>query len=252
MALRQMHRRAKSQHRQAFWDLSYLSLLRPAHFDSSYNRDAMLLYYITDRHGFAVTEAEQRRELLRCVANAASSGVDYIQLREKDRDSAELELLAREALHLVRNNASSSRLLINSRADIALAVGADGVHLPAGSPPATSIREKWKQETGREPLIGVSAHCFSDLQQAQLHGASFAVFAPIFEKVGTAIKGIGLEALRQACAGTGIPVLALGGVSVANAKACLDAGAKGVAGIRLFQQGDMTLTIKQLRKLQET
>lgn len=209
----------------------------------------MLLYYITDRHGFAGTEAERRRELLRRIAEAAHAGVDCIQLREKDLDPAELELLAREALHVIRINGNETKFLMNTRADIALAIGADGVHLPAGSPPASTIRGEWKQKAGQEPLIGISAHSFSELQQAELHGASFTVLAPIFEKVGAPAKGIGLEALRQACAGTGVPILALGGINVNNAKFCLDAGARGVAGIRLFQQGDVAETVKRLRRL---
>jgi thiamine-phosphate pyrophosphorylase len=207
----------------------------------------VVLYYITDRHGFSGTEPDQRRQVLRRIVEASCANVDYIQLREKDLDPVELELLAREALHLIRSSASATKFLINSRAAIALAIGADGVHLPAGSLPPRAIREKWKQETGLEPTIGVSAHTISDLQQAELQGANFALLAPIFEKVGVPAKNIGLEGLRQACTGSGIPVLALGGITLANAKSCLDAGARGIAGIRLFQQGDVSETVARLR-----
>jgi thiamine-phosphate pyrophosphorylase len=209
----------------------------------------VLLYYITDRHGFSGTEADQRHQLLRRIAEASCTAVDYIQLREKDLEPAELELLAREALHLIRSNTSTTRFLINTRADMALTIGADGVHLPGSSPPARAIREKWRLETGQEPLIGVSVHSISDLQQAELHGANLAVLAPIFEKVGAPAQKVGLEGLRQACAGSGMPVLALGGINLANARSCLDAGARGVAGIRLFQQGDLAETAARLREL---
>jgi thiamine-phosphate pyrophosphorylase len=208
----------------------------------------MLLYYITDRKGFAGAESDQRAALLRCIAEAARAGVDYIQLREKDLIAAKLELLARGALRVVRDTSATTKLLINSRADIALEVGADGVHLPADSPPVSEVRAIWLRHAKYEPLIGVSAHSVEDLLQAESDGASFAVLAPIFEKAAIAAKGIGLDVLREACSQSRIPVLALGGVSLANAHACLEAGAAGIAGIRLFQQGDVAETIHELRE----
>ena len=209
----------------------------------------MLLYYITDRQGFAGDDSEQRAALLRRIAEAARAGVDYIQLREKDLAVAELELLAREALHVIRHNTTTTKLLINTRLDIALNVGADGVHLPAGSPPAHEIREHWLRHSDREPLIGVSAHRVEDVRQAGATGASFAVLAPIFEKIATGASGIGLDVLRLACAASHMPILALGGVTLVNARDCLDAGASGIAAVRLFQQGDVAETVRQLREL---
>lgn len=249
----------------------------------------MLLYYITDRTGFAGTHAAQRIALLRRIAEAACAGVDYAQLREKDLTARELESLAREALRAVRDN-GRTRLLINGRADIALACGADGVHLPAGELPLAEVRAWWSKRNAespfrcgvgvagikgtrspatvdegavevmdRGPLIGVSAHSLADLRQAAAQGADFAVLAPIFEKVQLAAKGIGLEALRQACSAMrpqdGSPsqfaVLALGGVNLENARACLEAGADGLAGIRLFQNGDVSETVHRLRQAAE-
>ncbi len=214
----------------------------------------MLLYYITDRKGFAGTDHEQRAALLRRVAEAARGGVDYIQLREKDLSAEELQRLASQALGAVRTNSAVTKLLINSHPDIAIAVGADGVHLPAGFPPADEIRDQWLRHSDREPIIGVSAHSVEDVRQAESNGASFAVLAPIFEKSTTGAKGLGLKVLRLACSPTaGLPnsftVLALGGVTLANARACIDAGAAGVAGIRLFQQGDVAETVRRLRAL---
>ncbi len=219
----------------------------------------MLLYYITDRRGFGGTNAEQRIALLRNIGEAARAGVDYIQLREKDLCPADLEQLAREALHIVRGNSNIAKLLINGRADIALACGADGVHLPSGDLGAFEIRQLWSRCSDREPLIGISAHSAADLREAQTHDASFAVLAPIFEKVQTNAKGIGLDVLHDACLGLRgdasalgrrFPVLALGGVNLTNARACLQAGADGVAAIRLFQCGDIFETVRQLRELQ--
>jgi thiamine-phosphate pyrophosphorylase len=97
-------------------------------------------------------------------------------------------------------------------------------------------------------MIGVSAHSFAEAKQAEEDGASFAVLAPIFAKAETPVKGIGLDMLREACMGSRLPVLALGGVNLTNARSCLDAGAAGIAGIRLFQQGDVSERVKRLRE----
>jgi thiamine-phosphate pyrophosphorylase len=209
----------------------------------------VLLYYITDRAGFEGNESERGAALLRCIAEAARAGVDFIQLHEKDLNPADLELLAREALRVLRDNSATTKLLINTHADVALEVGADGVHLPAGSPLASEVRKSWMLRSNVVPLIGVSAHNAADVQEAAAQGASFAVLAPIFEKVAAGSTGIGLDVLREACGGSRIPVLALGGVNLANARACLDAGAAGMAGIRLFQQGDVSRTVNALRSL---
>ena len=211
----------------------------------------MVLYYITDRRAFAGTDAEQRVALLRCIASAARAGVDYIQLREKDLSSADLELLARQALHVVRDNSAQTRLLINTHADIALSVGADGVHLPAGSPSCREVRNAWNRVSNTRPFIGVSVHSVAGVQLAEIEGASFVVLAPIFEKVAAGTKGIGVEILRQACAAAALPVLALGGVRLGNARECLAAGAAGIAGIRLFQENSVSQTVAALRWLEQ-
>lgn len=219
----------------------------------------MLLYYITDRTRFAGSETERRGALLRKVAEASRAGVDYIQLREKDLMTRELERLATEAIHAVRENASVTKLLINGRADVSLACDADGVHLPAGELAASEVRALWMKCSDREPLISVSAHSVADVRYAEAHGANFAVLAPIFEKVQANTSGIGIDVVRVACAESGISdnveapyrggfaVLALGGVNLGNARACIEAGAAGVAGIRLFQEGDVLDTVRRLR-----
>ena len=216
----------------------------------------MLLYYITDRKGLGEADDGQRSALLRRIGEAARAGVDYIQLREKDLSPRDLERLAREALAEVRENSRTTRLLINERADVALACGADGVHLPAGQLSAFEVRALWTKCCDREPLIGVSAHSAAEVRVAKAQGADLVVLAPIFEKVQTGTAGIGTDAIRQACSAGAeacvsgqFAVLALGGVNLANARACLEAGAAGVAGIRLFQRGDLQQTVRQLRDL---
>jgi len=219
----------------------------------------MLLCYITDRHSFPGGEKQQRRQLLLRIAAAASAGVDYIQLREKDLAIAELELLTRNAVAAVRSNSACTRLLINGRTDVALACDADGVHLPANELTASEVRAIWMRVAARPPIIGVSAHSIDQVRYAEAHGADFALLAPIFEKPNTDIRGLGPALLSVACRGaqppdntesapTGsFPVLALGGVDLSNALACLRAGASGVAGIRLFQEGEIRDRVRALR-----
>ncbi len=216
----------------------------------------MLLYYITDRQQFPGTEPRRRELLLARIAEAARAGVDYIQLREKDLSGRELESLAREAVGLVRetrNVKRETRLLITSRSDVALAAGADGVHLPSDDIPASDARavlssalaRNVKHET-RNIIIAVSCHTAEEVRLAETQGADFAVFGPVFEKVGTPLS-TGLDALRDACLGP-LPVLAIGGVTLANARACVEAGAAGIAAIRLFQENDIASVVKKLRQ----
>jgi thiamine-phosphate pyrophosphorylase len=223
---------------------------------------AMVLYYITDRKSLTGTDAQQRNRLLYRIGEAAQAGIDYIQLREKDLASRDLERLAGDAVRMVRDRSATAKLLINGRADVALASKADGVHLPAGELAASEVRALWMRASEREPTIAVSAHTVAEVRAAVTEGANFAVLAPIFEKPHTDVRGIGLDALRAACAGlqrldnadsaqpSGFPVLALGGVTLSNAGACLTAGAAGVAGIRLFQTGDIVDTVCRLRELE--
>ena len=219
----------------------------------------MLLYYITDRKSLAGTDAQQRNRLLVRIGEAAQSGVDYIQLREKDLAARDLERLAREAVRTVRGHSATVKLLINRRTDVAIATGADGVHLPAGELPASDVRTLWMQVSNRAPIIAVSVHTVVELRAAVTDGANFAVLAPIFEKPHTDVQEIGLDPLRAACAGPTpddaglqrhLAVLALGGVTLANAADCMATGAAGVAGIRLFQSGDVAETVRRLRDLE--
>jgi thiamine-phosphate pyrophosphorylase len=216
----------------------------------------VLLYYITDRQQFPGPEPRHRELLLAKIAEAARAGVDYIQLREKNLPARELEALAREAVRIcreTRNQNRDTRLLVNSRSDVALAAGADGVHLPSDDISASDARAIWsaafarnsKLET-RNCLIAVSCHTADEVRLAEAQGADFAVFGPVFEKVGTSLR-VGLDALRAACRGH-MPVLALGGITLANARACVEAGAAGIAAIRLFQQNEITAIVESLRQ----
>ena len=205
----------------------------------------MLLYYITDREQFPGDEPQQREQLLAKIAEAARADVDYIQLREKDLSSRELEDLALAAVDIVRQNGTKSRLLINSRADIALAVGADGVHLRSNDISPADVRRIWRSAgLTTEPVVAISCHSETEVMAAKAASADFVVFGPVFGK-GDA-PGRGIAALSVACA-HGIPVLALGGVNAENARSCLEAGAAGIAGIRLFQESNRRGIVGHLR-----
>lgn len=206
----------------------------------------LLLYYITDSKQFPGSAGEQREQVLAKIAEAARADVDYIQLREKNLASRGLEALARAAIEAVRNNSGKSRLLINSRADVALAIGADGVHLRASDISPADVRRIWRSAgSTAEPVLGVSCHDESDVVAAKAAGADFVVFGPVFGKGDAAATGI--RALRVACA-HGTPVLALGGITVESARSCMKAGAAGIAGIRMFQEGNLRTTIGRLRE----
>jgi thiamine-phosphate pyrophosphorylase len=191
--------------------------------------------------------------LLSRIGEAARWGVDYVQLREKDLPASRLESLARNALAEVRKNSSTTKLLINSRTDVAGAVGADGIHLRSrGDLAPSDARVIFAKCGNHAPVIAQSCHTLEEVALAESHGADFAVFAPVFEKDGAG--GAGLDALRQItrreiAASSRMPLLALGGVTLENAAGCIEAGAAGVAGIRLFQSGDIAKTITTLRKL---
>jgi thiamine-phosphate pyrophosphorylase len=224
----------------------------------------LLLYYITDRRGFPGDELTRRRCLLEKIAEAASEGIDYIQLREKDLCARDLETLAREAMQIIAwQNKRTTALLINSRTDVAIAAKASGVHLRSSDISSQDVRAAWRESynqgqsrsRGRlarelsppNPLIAISCHSPKEVQEAAANSATIAVFAPIFEKKDAPARNpAGLEALREACRAK-IPVLALGGITTQNVHSCLEAGAAGIAAIRLFQENDIATILHALR-----
>lgn len=214
---------------------------------------ALQLYYITDRRQFPGDGQEQERRLLAKIAECAAAGVEYIQLREKDLETRALEQLALKAMATL--SGLRTQLLINGRTDVALACGAHGVHLPANDLSASEVRAIFARAGKSNPVIGVSTHSAAEVASAEAHGASFAVFGPVFEKSGSS-KPEGLEQLRRICHRTEaaqppMPVWALGGITLENAQQCASAGAAGIAAIRLFQQNDAHAIVKQLRALRD-
>jgi thiamine-phosphate pyrophosphorylase len=202
----------------------------------------MLRYAITSRALYPGDELQQQAALLREARRWIADGIDLVQLREKDLPAAEIAALAREILQAITTAASPTRLLLNSRPDIAIATAAHGVHLTAAPDELTptQVRGLCAVANRPAPIITISCHTLQDVHRARANQADAIVFAPVFEKIvagQTVTPGQGLDRLRAAClAAAPVPVYALGGVTFKNAPACLDAGAAGIAGIRLFHQ----------------
>ncbi|HYR88702.1 MAG TPA: thiamine phosphate synthase [Terriglobia bacterium] len=175
----------------------------------------MIRYYVTDRH---------KGDIVAFAYRAVREGVDMIQVREKDLPARELFKLVCRIRDLAAG--TKTRVMVNDRLDVALAAGADGIHLPSNGLPAERVR----------PLVavlGVSVHTLQEACLAEKARADFVVFGPIFDTPGK--NAVGLEPLREVVAAVRIPVLAIGGITASTTPEVLATGAAGIAGIRLFQ-----------------
>jgi thiamine-phosphate pyrophosphorylase len=171
--------------------------------------------------------------LLARAGQAEGAEILAVQIREKDLDDRALYGLTRLARSALPPRV---RLLVNGRIDIALAAGAGGVHLPADGPPVAALRARFGPRFEQKILLGVSTHRIEEVEQARRDGADYVTFGPVYATPSKARFGppAGLDALaRVAC--LGIPVYALGGVTLDRLGEVASAGAAGVAGIRLFQ-----------------
>lgn len=183
------------------------------------------LYLITDRKltrgGLAATCEEvlaAARMYRRFVA---------VQLREKDLTGRELLALAHELRKIC--TAHGALLLINDRIDVAMACNADGVHLPANS---FSVRDA-RELLGKSKLIGCSTHTLAEVEAANRAGADFIVFGPVYDPISKSAYGpaTGIDALREACEASDLPVYALGGITADRIAELDDTGMAGVAAI---------------------
>ena len=201
-----------------------------------------ILCYVTDRSAFPGA-IDASAALLAKIREVAASGVDWIQIREKDLSARQLAEFTESVLPKISASASvASRpaILVNDRLDVALAQKAGGVHLGEKSISAEDARTLAdKLHTQSEPpfLIGASCHSSDAARRAALSGADYVFFGPVFATPSKATYGAPqeLDLLADVCQAVPIPVLAIGGVTEQNAASCLNAGAAGIAAIRLFQ-----------------
>ena len=187
---------------------------------------APLTYLITRGEATPAAFRDNKSEIFETVRSAVDDGVSMIQIREKNLPARLLFELAVDAATITKG--SNTKLLINDRPDIAVAARADGVHLPSDSLPVDVIRAKFP----RIFIIGVSTHSIDEVRHAQMYGADFAVFGPVFETPGKG-PAAGLEELREVVsAAAAFPIIALGGIDESNFRAALKNGAAGIAAIR--------------------
>lgn len=186
---------------------------------------APLIYPISEGLADESNFGEQLSRIMSNAIAAAEVGVALFQVREKQLSA---KLLFELTVAIVRETkATGLRVVVNGRPDVALAAGASGVHLPANGLPIADVRRTF----GSGLLIGASCHIIEELSAARENGADFATFGPIFASPGKG-EPKGISGLHSAAAVEGLPVLALGGVSIENVGEVAASGAAGVAAIR--------------------
>ena len=197
------------------------------------NLSRPILYLITQ----GVTTPQTTRHspefhaVLHQVSAAVAAEIDLVQIREKNLSARVLFELTERVMEIARPGGTS--VLVNDRADIAASAGADGVHLTTQSLDAAVVRKT----LGADLLIGSSTHSADEIRAARAAGADFVVLGPVYETASKRQYGapVGLVELAHVTrTWPGFPVVALGGISIDNARDCLSAGAAGIAGIGIF------------------
>jgi thiamine-phosphate pyrophosphorylase len=190
--------------------------------------DKSLIYLITGGEATAANFPEQKTQILELINTAVQTKISLIQIREKQLPARLIYELTSEAARRTRD--TQTKLLVNDRADIALAAGADGVHLTSRSLSATVIRRTLPKNF----IVGVSAHTIKEAENARSQQADFVTLSPVFRSPGKG-EPLGIELLQHACeALKPFPVIALGGVVESNYRSVLEAGASGFAAIRFL------------------
>jgi thiamine-phosphate pyrophosphorylase len=203
------------------------------------------IYLITEGKITNENYPESSQQLINLIQIAVESEVTLIQLREKLLSARKVFELAVQIANITKN--SQTRLLINDRADIALAAKADGVHLTGKSLFPRIIRQNFPPNF----IIGCSAHSIEGVLSDKETGADFATFSSIFATPSKIEYGApqGLNKLREVCIkAENYPIIALGGIEQTNFRSALNAGAKGVAAIRLFNNpGTLPQIVDKIR-----
>lgn len=193
-----------------------------------------LITLITDRRRL------EGRELPELVRQAAEGGVDQVQVREKDLGGRALHALVAEVLAATAGTAT--RVLVNGRPDVAAAAGAHGVQLPEEGLPVSEVKRAFPGL-----LLGASRHTVEAARRAEGEGADFVLLGPIFATPGKQARSLGLGPLAEAARSLTIPVHAVGGIDAGNARQAVEAGARGLAAIRVFLEGPAAQVVRALR-----
>lgn len=198
------------------------------------------LYLITDRKQLS------GQTLTVAVKAALKGGVKAVQLREKDMETRDLLKLAYKMRKVTAEY--RAQLFINDRFDIALAVGADGVHLTQNSMPAGAVRRVVKNKL----LIGVSTHSLKEAKDAEKEGADFITMGPVYSTPSKMKYGVpvGLGTLKKVCGKIKIPVFALGGVKSNRIGKVMETGVHGIAIIsEILRAGNIRKKTEELKNL---
>ena len=198
----------------------------------------IFLYLITDRRALLrsaeITQDDIPRLQLEAIGKAARAGCQLVQIREKDMSAKALGAFTRAAIERARPH--GARVLVNDRLDVAMAAGADGVHLRASSIPAREVRAVAAKKGLDDFLIGVSTHSIAEARLAEEGGADFIVCGPVYDTPSKRAFGppLGLDVFAEIRGAVNIPALAIGGINLSNYHEPLRRGAAGVAAIGLF------------------
>ena len=190
--------------------------------------DELRLTLVTDR------TQTRGRELVSVVGDSLAAGLPAVQVREKDLGAAELAFLCRRIRGLTRD--TRALLIVNDRVDVALAVGADGVQRTSTSLTVEDIRAI----ADKRLRVGASVHSLPDALQAELEGADWLVFGPVYDTPSKRMYGPpqGLDKLARVAAAVRIPVVAIGGLTPERVREVRRAGARGVAVVSSILAAD--------------
>ncbi|MHB8684785.1 MAG: thiamine phosphate synthase [Dehalococcoidia bacterium] len=183
------------------------------------------------------------RTLADVVRAAVEGGVTAVQLRDK---TAPHEALLRDGAALREAIGGRALFFVNGDVDVAVALGADGVHLPEDGAPTTDVRAR----VGDAMLISRAVHSVEAALRAEREGADIVQAGTLFQTASKpGARTLGIDGLRAVCAEVRIPVIAIGGVTAANAGRAIEAGAAGVAVIgAIFDADDPAAAARALRE----
>jgi thiamine-phosphate pyrophosphorylase len=207
--------------------------------------DRLVLCYVTERRSLALDSGQtSETALIERVYSAAQAGVDWVQIREKDLPARNLVDFTRTAIRICESASArnKTRVLVNDRFDVAWAAGAAGVHAGETSLAIRVLVEARREARLKNFIIGASCHSLEGALEGAEAGADYVFFGPVFETPSKTSFGPpqGTARLAQVCRAVSIPVIAIGGITLENARVCRDLGATGIAAIRLFQDiGDI-------------